>query len=290
MIVNWPLWLRTWFWLPTASVLAFAPLLLSQALQLASTLVWPFSKPLFRRINTSLAAGIWGFWAKGLQGIVGTKVEWDRSSIPYREDAIVIANHQSMADIVILLCPALAKGSIGHLKWMVKDIIKYIPGIGWGMLFLDCVYLKRDWARDRSTIKRVFSRLADNRLPVWLVSFPEGTRATPEKRALARARAAEKNQEYNFKHLLPPRPKGFVASVFGLRDHIAAVYSLTIIYEGKVPTLLGLMRGDCKFVKISIERTPIELIPAEEDAISRWLVNDFGKKDAFMAQICPAQL
>jgi 1-acyl-sn-glycerol-3-phosphate acyltransferase len=145
------------------------------------------------------------------------------------------------------------------------------------MLFLDCVFLKREWRRDEASIKRVFSRIGDNKLPVWLMSFPEGTRATPTK--LEKARLKWKS---TYRHLLPPRQKGFTASVIGLRDHVKAVYSVTIGYHGEVPTLVGMIRGDVRVVSIDVRRTPIEELPRDEAALGAWLERDFRRKDELL--------
>lgn len=51
---------------------------------------------------------------------------------------------------------AAAECELGDMKWMVKDIIKYVPGVGWGMLFLDCIFVKRDWTTDKESIRKTF--------------------------------------------------------------------------------------------------------------------------------------
>ena len=61
-----------------------------------------------------------------------------------------------MADITFLMDFAYRKGRLGDMKWMVKDIIKYVPGVGWGMLFLDCIFVKRDWTTDKESIRKTF--------------------------------------------------------------------------------------------------------------------------------------
>ena len=69
------------------------------------------------------------------------------------------------------------------MKWFVKDILKWIPGPGWGMVMIDCIFLKRNWARDKQDVLDLFSKFKRDDIPVFLVSFLEGTRATPEKLA-----------------------------------------------------------------------------------------------------------
>lgn len=277
MISRLPKPVRVWLWGPISLTIAFSPLILSQAFQMMTLVVLPFSRPLFRRLNVFAAYCIWGTWAWLVQNMNGMRIVRTGDPLPHREDAIVFANHQQMGDVLVLMCLAAPVGSVGHLKWLVKDIVKYVPGVGWGMLFLDCVFLKREWRRDEASIKRVFSRIGDNKLPVWLMSFPEGTRATPAK--LEKARLKWKS---TYRHLLPPRQKGFTASVIGLRDHVKAVYSVTIGYHGEVPTLVGMIRGDVRVVSIDVRRTPIKELPRDEAALGDWLERDFRRKDELL--------
>src|SRR5262249_42631005 len=81
-----------------------------------------------------------------------------------------------------------------------------------------------------------------------------------------------------------PRSKGFTASVQGLREHVKAIYSVTISYaDGHVPTLPEIIRGDVAEVKIHIQRFPIASLPQDEATLSSWLTARFYEKDAWMA-------
>jgi 1-acyl-sn-glycerol-3-phosphate acyltransferase len=200
-----------------------------------------------------------------------------------RENAIVISNHQQMPDITFLMDFARRKDRLGDLKWIVKDIIKYVPGVGWGMLFLDCVFVKRTWTDDQESIRQTFARIVDNDVPVWLISFSEGTRITPEKLARSQAYAREHGLPEP-RHVLVPRTKGFVATVLGLRDHVKAVYDVTIGYEGGVPTLTQFIKGYVPRAHMHVRRHPIETLPRDEDGLAAWVVQAFRDKDDLMEQ------
>jgi 1-acyl-sn-glycerol-3-phosphate acyltransferase len=183
-----------------------------------------------------------------------------------------------MPDITFLMDLARRKDRLGDMKWLVKDVIKYVPGVGWGMLFIDCVFVKRDWAADQESIRRAFAKLRDNRVPVWMLSFSEGTRLTAEKLARSQAYAREHGLPVP-RHTLVPRTKGFVATVEGLRDHVGAVYDVTLGYEGGVPTLWQYIQGFAPRAHVHVRRFPIADIPTDEDALAEWLLERFREKD-----------
>ncbi|MCU0621714.1 MAG: lysophospholipid acyltransferase family protein, partial [Gemmatimonadales bacterium] len=196
----------------------FSTLLAFNVVQTASLALKLVSGRRFREFNRWAADTWWGWCVAGSKLLHGIHVEVTGDDVPMRENAIVIANHQQMPDITFLMIWARQKDRLGDMKWMVKDIIKWVPGVGWGMAFIDCVFVKRDWAADQASIERTFARLTDNEVPVWLLSFPEGTRVSPDKVERSREYAAREGLA-PLDHVLVPRTKGFVASVAGLRRH-----------------------------------------------------------------------
>jgi 1-acyl-sn-glycerol-3-phosphate acyltransferase len=274
--------LRQWLWMPVAVLLAVIPLALMHFLQFFTLPLMPINRRLFRFINTSFAGVVWGSWALALQKIDGTVIDVFGDSLPQRENAIVICNHQQMGDIVVLAALAVKARYVAHMKWLIKDAVKYVPGIGWGLLLLDCVFLKRDWTRDEATIRRVFSNITRDKLPLWLCSFPEGTRATAAKLRASQEASRLRHIE-PLQHLITPKTKGFSASVMALRGHVKAVYSVTLGYEGGVPSLLGMVRGDVRRVVVEVRRFAIESLPMDESSLASWLKNEFRRKDEVVA-------
>ena len=51
--------------------------------------------------------------------------------------------------------------SIQGMKAIMKDIAKYLPGIGWTFLFMEYPFLKRDWAKDQARLKKSCQNLSD---------------------------------------------------------------------------------------------------------------------------------
>jgi 1-acyl-sn-glycerol-3-phosphate acyltransferase len=261
--------------------LLFVTVILTNVVQTLSLVLLPFSRAAFRRVNREAANAWWALcviWAENVQRV---RPVITGDTLPNGENAFVIANHQSMPDIVALMMLAYRKRRLGDMKWFVKDAIKYVPGIGWGMLYLDCIFLKRDWDRDADKIQATFAKFLSDQIPVWMMSFPEGTRLTPAKLVLAQDFARKSGRPLP-QHVLIPRTRGFTATVLGMRTHLGAIYDVTIAYPGKAPTMTELLGQIGGALHLHVRRYEISALPKEPDEISAWLVERFREKDALM--------
>lgn len=265
------------------SVFLMSTLLGFNLLQTLSLCLRPFSGRAFRSFNRFCADTWWGWCVILAERLYHIRLVVTGDPVPERENAVVISNHQQMADITFLMIWARQKRRLGDMKWMLKDVIKYVPGVGWGLLFLDCLFVKREWAADRESVERTFARLVRHRVPVWLMSFPEGTRVTPEKIERSRAYAARQGF-WPLEHLLIPRSKGFVATIRGLGAHVTAVYDVTIGYERGVPTLWQFVKGFARRAHLHVRRFPVSSLPADDAALTRWLHQRYQKKDRLLSE------
>ena len=222
--------------------IGFGTLLPINFIQLSSLVVLPFSRKAFRAVNRWCADTWWGLCVIGAEHFNGTQIIFTGEDVAMRENAMLISNHQQMPDIPAIMKFSKTKERLGDLKFFVKKQLKWVPGMGWGMQFLDCPFIDRDWASDSEQIRRTFDRLVKGNVPVHLVSFVEGTRLTLPKLEVAQAYARENGLTVP-RHTLVPRSKGFSASIEGLRSHITAVYDLTIAYEVGVPSLWQYLKG-----------------------------------------------
>ncbi len=256
----------------------FVSLLLFNAAQTASLLLVPFSKPAFRRFNRWCANVWWGWCVLAAQRFNSTEIMTSGDDLPMAENALVISNHQQMPDILALMTLARSKGRLGDLKFFVKYALKWVPGLGWGMQFLGCPFLRRDWTSDRELIDRTFNTVIEEGIPVWLVSFVEGTRSTAPK-IQASARWAVEHGMDPLSHLLTPRSKGFVATVGALRNHLDAVYDVTIGYEGGVPTLWQFIVGCVDRIHLHVGRFPVATLPPSDTELRDWLLERWRIKD-----------
>tara|TARA_Y100000591_G_C21697502_1_gene626499 strand:+ start:43 stop:942 length:900 start_codon:yes stop_codon:yes gene_type:complete len=255
----------------------FLFIILINIVQITSILFIPLSKKTFRKINTFLA-GSWWSTAEWMMRKSGIKVVISGDELTPRENIILISNHQGMSDIPVLFKLAKEMKQIDHMKWFIKDIIKYVPGIGWGMLFLDGLFLKRNWDKDKHKIEDTFKKFFKNNIPIWLILFPEGTRFRPEKLKLME-RIAKSKKLPPLNHVLLPRAKGFTASIQGLRGHCKTVLDATIIYEGSAPTITDLVLGKVSKVHLHVKRFELEELTNDKNELNHWITQRFYIKD-----------
>lgn len=275
---------RCWGWFKAivATSCLLSVLLLLNVLQTLSVVLILFSHTWFRAFNRWCANFWWG-WCVRWSRWYGTKVHFYGDSLPAKESVLLVSNHQEMSDILALFFLAQAKERLGDLKFYAKDILKYVPGVGWGMLFLDCIFVKRNWTADRDHITATFAKIIRHNIPLWLVSFVEGTRVRPAKLEASR-RFAQQQGLTPLRHVLIPRTKGFVATVIGLRNQADAVYDVTIGYEEGVPTLWQWSQGRVQSVHIHVKRFPMATLPEDETELADWLMARFVEKDQLLDQ------
>ncbi|MBI2895884.1 MAG: acyltransferase [Deltaproteobacteria bacterium] len=252
-------------------------------IQMMSLPLLAISRSAVRAINRWCARSIWGLWVLMAERQNGIRVRVTGDAVPPRENALLLPNHQSMVDVMALLCLAWRCGRLGDLKFFVKDVVKWFPGFGWGMWLLDCIFVKRDWDRDRAGVRRLFDRYKRQNIPVFLVTFLEGTRRTPAKQERARVFARERGLPEPTSTLVP-RTKGFVATMIGMRSHLDAVYDIDIGYPGRLPTLMDAFRARIESVELHVRRTPIADLPTGEEELTRWAHECFRAKDERMAR------
>ncbi|MDR3606488.1 MAG: lysophospholipid acyltransferase family protein [Oligoflexia bacterium] len=267
----------------TGSLLLGGSVIFCNFLQMLTLLIRPFSSGVFRIANRKIAGTWWKACVIWMENVVRVKVDFTGDDLPPDENAIVFSNHQQMPDILVLMALAAPKGRLGDLKWFVKEVLKYVPGIGWGMLFLDCLFVKREWTADRQRIEATFKKYRDARIPFWLISFVESTRITPAKLAKAQE-FARKRGLYIPQRVLVPRSRGFIASVEGLGELADSVYDVTIAFEGGIPSLYQYLAGVTPRVAVHVKRFLRAELPATEIGLADWLAKRFVEKDERLVQ------
>ena len=148
-------WLFALVTMPPLFVVAFAIFLVTL----------PFDR---RRLALHLYCCAWGtlyvvanpFWRIAVEG---------RGKLPWRGPAVLVANHVSLLDILVLY--ALFR----PFKWVSKAELFRVPIVGWTMAINDYVRVRRG---DPESVRQMLEhcrRHLDRGSPVLL--FPEGTRS-----------------------------------------------------------------------------------------------------------------
>lgn len=281
-------------------------------------------RPLTARVLcTIVEKGIWRHMTFMLETWGRSRLEFGGERVPTHESVLVVANHIYIADFWILFSLAVRKGRLGSyacagvrrwrsgmaadsserltthvsvdtrciaragcIKIFAKNIVKYWPGFGWGGWLLGFPFLRRDWTEDEARIRQTFANLEASRLPVWLVTHPEGTRITPRKYAESMAYQKQHQDLPALRNLMLPRPKGFTATVQALRGRVLqAVYDVTLDYPEGVPALFSLCARRGPRIVVHVKRYPIASLPASEADLRRWLLERWVEKDELLQRM-----
>lgn len=209
--------------------------------------------------------------------------------LDFPERIVLIANHQIYTDWLYLWWTAYCSGMHGRLYIILKESLKQIPIIGWGMQLNQFIFLKRNWEQDRGHMAQALQRLNKLADPMWLLLFPEGTNLATSTRERS-AKWAAKNKIKDMRHCLLPRSTGLRFCLQELRETVDYLYDCTIAYEG-VPrgafaqdifTLkAGYLEGrPPKSVSMYWRRFAIKDIPiSNEKAFELWLIARWREKD-----------
>ncbi|KAL9073693.1 MAG: hypothetical protein Q9161_002731 [Pseudevernia consocians] len=144
---------------------------------------------------------------------------------------ILIANHQIYTDWLYLWWIGYAAGMHGRIYVVLKESLKRIPVIGWGMQFAQFIFLKRRWEQDKPRMAAHLQKFNNPKDPMWLMMFPEGTNLADSTREASK-KWAEKNGIDDMRHMLLPRSTGLLFILQELRQTVDYVYDCTIAYEG----------------------------------------------------------
>ena len=111
------------------------------------------------------------FWAQiyfYLNPLWRVRIE-GRDKLPWRGPAVIVANHESLADILILF------GLYRPFKWVSKASVFKVPFVGWNMRLNRYVPLVRG---DKASIRQMMEDCRTHlRNGVPVLVFPEGTRS-----------------------------------------------------------------------------------------------------------------
>jgi len=205
---------------------------------------------------------------------------------------LLISNHQSWADILILFDAFWRRTPFP--RFFLKRQLIWLPLVGFVCWALDMPFMNRNSKeaiarnpalknRDLETTRAFCEKY--KRLPITVINFPEGTRCTEAKRIGRRS---------PFAHLLRPKSGGLAFAMNAMGDQFAGIIDVTIDY---VPTRRkpswSFLCGEQTAARLIARPLPIppELKAGDyqEDAefrmrFQRWVNGIWEEKDRRMSQ------
>ncbi|MCL1039456.1 acyltransferase [Shewanella submarina] len=163
---------------------------------------------------------------------------------------MVIANHQSWVDILIL--QRVFNGKIPFLKFFLKQELIYVPVLGLAWWALDFPFMRRySTAQLRKNPKLKGKDIEITRKacakfkhqPVSVMNFVEGTRFKPVK---------HDKQNSPYQHLLRPKAGGMAFALSAMAE-IDKLVDVTICYNDGVPSFWDYICGNGGEIRINIE-------------------------------------
>ncbi|XP_065164418.1 1-acyl-sn-glycerol-3-phosphate acyltransferase delta-like isoform X2 [Atheta coriaria] len=249
-------------------------------------IVWPFSKPLYRRIvsyfgYTMFAQAVFmlRYWSTADLKLYIDREVYDKYL--GKEHSLCILNHSGELDWIIMSALLDKLNILGNVKAYMKNAVKFIPFVGWGFYCCEFIYLTRSFEKDKIILKKSAQDLSEYEDPITILLFPEGTRFSPKKHEEALKFSRERGLR-EMKHHLVPRTKGFTTSVPYMKDKIPALYDIEIAFDGVKPTITNMIKARRFNVHMYLRRIPMAEVPDTEKEQDLYLRDMFYRKDECM--------
>jgi 1-acyl-sn-glycerol-3-phosphate acyltransferase len=204
---------------------------------------------------------------------------------------LVLANHQSWVDIVVL--QRIFHRKIPFLKFFIKKELLWFPILGQAWWAMDFPFVKRytksylqkkphligkDLAITREACKKF------KKIPVSIMNFVEGTRFTDEK---------HRRQQSPYAHLLRPKAGGIAFVLGSMGKQIYRVLDVTIVYPDGVSSFWALLCGKIRKIKVRVRSLPVspELLGDYTNdrhfraGLQRWLNNIWAEKNRYIEEM-----
>jgi 1-acyl-sn-glycerol-3-phosphate acyltransferase len=265
--------------LVSTTTLCFIPILFFGILKLIPNRNW-------RTLCTRAVDQVASFWCS-INNLYVDKVQKMKLEIAGMENLntsqwyLVVSNHQSWLDIVIL--QRIFNRKIPVLKFFIKDQLKWIPIIGFCWWAMGCPFMKRyskeylaknphKQGKDLISTQKAVETF--KRSPASIMNFIEGTRFTASKK---------QRQESPYTHLLKPKAGGISFVISSMGQHINCILDVTIVYAEKEHSLWDFLCNKVHSAKVLVRQIPIPAQFISNDLLeNKQIHNEF--KDWINAQ------
>mgnify|MGYP006166500293 CR=1 FL=1 len=287
--------------------------ILSLLLYIVNTLFW-FIPLMLLAILKLLPITRWQAWMSYLVDAVAvawislnnftthifTSIKWrveGLETLSRKDWYLIIANHQSWADILILQNIFYRK--IPFIKFFLKKELLYVPFMGLCWWALDFPFMKRystaqlakrpelkgkDIATTRASCQKFKT------IPTTIINFVEGTRFTDRKKTAKHS---------PFQHLLPPKAGGIAFTLASMGEQFNAILDFTLLYpDNPQHVAMDMLMGKLKRVVVQVEVLQVDQQVIGDyfndeqfrERFQLWLNQRWQHKDQLIQQYHQAQV
>jgi 1-acyl-sn-glycerol-3-phosphate acyltransferase len=219
---------------------------------------------------------------------------WDVQGIETLERSewyLVLANHQSWVDIVVL--QKIFHRKIPFLKFFIKKELLWLPILGQAWWAMDFPFVKRYSkshlqkkphlkGKDLEITRQACKKF--KKIPISVTNFVEGTRFTNEK---------HRRQQSPYPHLLKPKAGGIAFVLSSMGEQIHRVLDVTIVYPDGITNFWALLCGKIRKIKVRVRSLPVsaELLGDYTNdghfraGLQLWLNNIWAEKNRYIEEM-----
>lgn len=236
-----------------------------------------------------------------LELVFRVRVRVSGELIDPEEPAIVIMNHRTRLDWMYYWSALYQQNPwlITTSKISLKAQLKSLPGAGFGMAASQFIFLERNMEMDMESFDQAIDYYTGMGKNYQLLLFPEGTDKSPWTTQKS-AEYAAKNGLRPLEHLLYPRVTGFHHLLTRMRraNYVSHIYDITIGYPYNIvqSEINLVVQGNApREVHFHVEKIPIDSVPKEKEALTKWLNDIWQQKEArlsnyYSEERCAARL
>ena len=217
--------------------------------------------PTWRRKGFAFAMNIPAIWYRSCYYLlkINRSVQWEISgdtTFNKKGWYLLICNHISWLDIPVVAGAYSYKVPVIKF-FMKKELLWGAPLVGLACKLLGYPFLERGKKRsankrnkggaDLNTTQKACEQIKGH--PTTLFMFIEGTRVTAQK---------QKKQRSPYQYLLKARAGGMATVLHTMQSQLDGIVDVTVNYDPREFTLLGLTLGKVKKVQLSARVIPIE--------------------------------
>jgi 1-acyl-sn-glycerol-3-phosphate acyltransferase len=264
-------------------------------LAILGLVLWPFKS--CRRKLRLFVHHFPDYWTIATEQIIThtKRIEWDitgMDNLQNIEGYVLIANHQSWADIIIL--QYVFSGKIPSLRYfMKKELLWQLPIVAQACWLLGYPFMQRhsksylqkhpeQAGKDLETTRRACQHLEG--LPTTFTNFVEGGRFTRKK---------HERQNSPYQYLLKPKAGGVAFILAAMQTTPHTLLDATIVYDKQDATFWDLLSGHLRKITVQVRTFPITpdlLGDYANDAHHRvhfqhWLNHIWEEKDQNIAKL-----